>query len=450
MRPPSLPNITISGSTGMMQGPSSTFTANVSNGSPSTRTNGIMNFKQLFNIVSIILFISSCVDSSPDPVKLGEIAWTIAHDEEQTTSVQPLIDGSNVFFYQDGYLKSAKLSNGEVNWSSLVDGNGNAGSFRNLLSDEENIYLDRGFFFRAYNKKNGRLVWNTHYTNDGSAFSGLGGPRISQDEQHLYLPRKGRVLKVNKSSGGITWEFLLDRLVPESISHLQGATDPIAYEDMLYVPTGYYDTLNVPVMIKGNMFAFNKHTGDLIWEREGPERVKPTDEFEATDSLLIESPFNDIEIFENYLVAAMGPSIILLDRLTGEILWHIPIKNRMFPDVPGYENAFGGVWVGLTVDETGIYLVTLDGTARKLDWETGSEIWSVNIVYSNTSIPTIMDGKLYFNNSGGGGIWVIDAATGDVLFNSRPPEGSYISSLGVGSGYMVNIGNLKVYSLYAE
>ena len=71
-------------------------------------------------------------------------------------------------------------------------------------------------------------------------------------------------------------------------------------------------------------------------------------------------------------------------------------------------------------------------------------------MYSNISIPTVLDGKLYFNNSGGGGIWVIDATTGAVLFNSRPPEGSYISSLGVGNGHMVNIGNLKVYCLYAE
>jgi len=409
-----------------------------------------MNFKQLFNIVSIILLISSCVDSRPDPVKLGEIAWSIAHDEEQLTSVQPLVDRKNVFFYQDGYLKSAKLTNGEVNWESLVDANGNAGSFRNLLGDEENIYLDRGFFFRAYNKETGRLVWNTHYTNDGYAFSGLGGPRISQDEHHLYLPRKGRVLKVSKKTGNIDRVFLLDRLIPEPIGHLQGATEPIPYEDMLYVPTGYYDTLNVPKIIKGNIFAFSKHTGELIWEQKGPEKVLPTDEFETTDSLLITSPFNDLEVLENYLIAAVGPTIMLLDRLSGEIIWHIPIKDRRFLGRPNEGNTLGGIDVGLTADVTGIYLVTLDGTARKLNWETGSEIWSVNIVYSNTSIPTIMNGKLYFNNSGGGGIWVIDATTGDVLFNSRPPEGSYISSLGVGSGYMVNIGNLKVYSLYAE
>jgi outer membrane protein assembly factor BamB len=203
-------------------------------------------------------------------------------------------------------------------------------------------------------------------------------------------------------------------------------------------------------MVKGNIFAYHRTTGELIWELRAPNKVKPTEEFETKDSLLIESSIYDMDLFGDYLVAGVGPSILLLDRHSGEILWHIPLKNRMFTGVPGHENTFGAIDVGLTVDDTGIYLVTLDGTARKLNWETGSEIWSVNIVYSNTSIPAIMDGKLYFNNSGGGGIWVIDATTGAVLFNSRPPEGSYISSLGVGSGYLVNIGNLKVYNLYAE
>lgn len=412
-----------------------------------------MYFTYLINLITVLILLTgSCTDSRTEPTKLGDVKWSIANKEDRTTSVQPLIDGSDVFFYQDGYLKSAKLSTGEINWTSLVDANGGAGSFRNLLSDGENIYLDRGFFFRAYDKETGRLVWNNNYTNDSYTFSGLGGPRISQDESFLYLPRKGKVLKVNKSSGKISMEFIIDRLAPPSIASLQGVTDPIPFGDILYVPTGYYDTLNVPVLIKGNIFAFSKNTGELIWERKGPNKVWPTDEFETTDSLLIESPFNDIDVFEDYLVAGVGPTIMLLDRLSGEILWHIPLKNRMFTGVPGEENTFGAIDVGLTVDESGIYLVTLDGTARKLDWETGSEIWSVDITYSNTSIPTVMDDKLYFNNSGGGGIWVLDATNGRVLFNSRPPgnNGSYISSLGVGNGYMVNIGNLKVYCLYAE
>ncbi|HET8865334.1 MAG TPA: PQQ-binding-like beta-propeller repeat protein [Gracilimonas sp.] len=345
-----------------------------------------------------------------------------------------------IFFYQAGYLKSAKLSTGELNWSTMVASNGSAGSFRNLLSVEENIYLDRGFFFRAYNKETGHLVWNTNYTNDGHEFSGLGGPRISQDEKSLYLPRRTTVLKVSKSSGSITMEFILDRLIPESLH--QSATDPIPYGNMLYVPTVYYDTINAPVMVKGNIFAFSRTTGELVWERKGPNKVQPTDEFETTDSLLIESSIYDIDVFGDYLVAGVGPSVMLTNRFTGEIIWHVPIKDRRFLGSPGHENTFGAIDVGLTVDESGIYLVTLDGPARKLDWETGGEIWSVNILYSNTSIPTVINGKLYFNNSGGGGIWVIDTTDGRVLFNSRPPanNGSYISSLGVGSGYMVNIG----------
>ena len=336
-------------------------------------------------------------------------------------------------------------------------GNNSSSSFRNLLSDARNVYTDWGFFFRAYDKRTGSLRWNTDYTNDGREFSGLGGPRISQDGAFLYLPRRGKVLKVDKLSGNIVMEFPLDRLIPEPLT--QGATDPVPSfygDNLLYIPTVYFDTVNTPAMVKGNIFAFNRTTGELAWEFKAPTKVQPTNEFEATDSLLIESSIFDIAIFEDYLVAASGPTILLLDRFNGEILWHKPIKDRRFLGRPGEGNSFGSVQVGLAVDENGIYLVTLDGTARKLDWQTGQELWSVNITFSNISIPTVLDGMLYFNNNLGGGIWVIDTETGAVLFNSRPPGYSgnpndvYISSLGVGSGYMVNVGSLRVYCLFAS
>ena len=72
---------------------------------------------------------------------------------------------------------------------------------------------------------------------------------------------------------------------------------------------------------------------------------------------------------------------------------------------------------------------------------------------SNTSIPTVQDGRLYFTNSGGGDIWVLDTRDGSVIYNKKPPGHSkdsfdvYISSLGVGEGYMVNVGSRAVYCL---
>lgn len=80
-------------------------------------------------------------------------------------------------------------------------------------------------------------------------------------------------------------------------------------------------------------------------------------------------------------------------------------------------------------------------------------MWQRDIHFSNTSIPTVRNGRLYFNNSGGGGIWVLNTADGSVIYNQEPPGYDrdsydvYISSLGVGEGYMVNVGSKAVYCL---
>lgn len=77
----------------------------------------------------------------------------------------------------------------------------------------------------------------------------------------------------------------------------------------------------------------------------------------------------------------------------------------------------------------------------------------VDIKFTSGTLLTLQKGNLYFNNNGGGGIWVIDTSTGDVIFNSAPPghqqnsHDVYLSSLAVGNGYMINVGHLRLYAL---
>lgn len=389
-----------------------------------------------------------------DSPKPGDVLWSVDNSVSQINIVQPLIDEGNVYFYQDGRLKSYELKSAKFRWSRQVFDTPTGGHFRNKVSDAQNIYIYTGFYARSYKKQTGELNWHQDYTNDGSSISGLGGARFSQDNSYLYLPARSRVLMVRKSDGNIVREFPLNRLVPNGID--QGATDPIPSpygDDLVYIPTAYWDTVNEPNLLKGNVFAFDKNTGEVVWEFQAPNKLKPTDEFATKDSLIVEASLDDMELTEQYVVVTANTNIILLDRFTGEKIWQRPLKSRMFDGIPGYENSLGSVWVGLEVDDTGIYLAMNDLTARKLSWQDGSELWRVNIRFSNTSIPTVIDGKLYFNNSGGGGIWVIDTMTGKVLYNKPPPGNSrdngdvYLSSLGVGQGYMVNVGSKRVYAL---
>jgi len=410
--------------------------------------------------VSFFLLLSCSNNNMVDEIiplgEPGEIIWSVDHQAEleggQAIMVQPLIDEGNVYFYQDGFLKSYTLNSGSFRWSDQVFNNPVGGPFRNMLSDDDNLYIDRGFWFRSYKKDTGEINWTRQFTNDPFEFSGLGGAEISQDEEFLYLPRKRRVLKARKSDGAVVLEFPLDRLVPDGIE--QGATNPIPSpfgDNLLYVPTAYWDTTIQPHRLRGNVFAFDKNSGEIIWEFEAPLRVAPTEEFATTDSLEVESAIFDIDLTEDYLIAGSF-TFMLLDRITGELIWHRPQKFRAF-SAPGEENTISGIDVGMAIDDAGIYVTTLDGFARKLSWEDGAEQWRTDIIFSNTSIPTVIDGLLYFTNSGGSGIYVIDTHTGDIIFNENPPgvkynfNDVYVSSLGVGEGFMVNVGGVRVYTL---
>lgn len=406
-------------------------------------------------LIGISLLVACDIINGDSDDAAGVVAWSVENEYTNSVSTQPLIDGEQVFVLHDGFLRAYQLNSGKLIWSQRILSAGNTRIFSfNLLVDNDHVYIDVGYDYRAYNKTNGNLKWRREFTTDGSEFAGLGTAQISQNEDYLFLPRKRRVLQAQKHTGSIVKEFPLDRLIPEGVE--QGATNPLPspYADnILYVPTVYWDTVNEPNKRTGNLFAFDISTGELLWEFKGPNRVMPTEEFQARDSLEIGSPMREIKLTEDHVVVASNPTVMLLDRMTGELIWQIPLKYRRFVGNPGEENSFDGVMLGLAVEPSGIYITSLSGLARKLNWSDGSEIWNVDIKFSNGTLLTVQNKKLYFNNNGGGGIWVIDAMSGEVMFNSNPPghqqnsHDVYLSSLAVGNGYMVNVGHLQLYAL---
>lgn len=407
-------------------------------------------------LICCLLIISCNLINGNNDIDAGEIIWSVDNIYSSSTTTQPLIDGDKVFVFHDGFLRAYQLKSGDLIWSQTIFTGGTTRIYSyNLLSDKNNVYIDIGFRYRSYDKKTGNLNWNQEYTSNGSDFSGLGVAKINQNSDYLFLPRRGKVLMVNKINGVINHEFLLNNLLPPGIAN-QGAKNPLPSpfdDNLLYIPTALWDNVNEPYRLRGNLFAYNIGSGELVWELEGPGKVLPTEEFETTDSMLVASPMNEIRINEKYVVVASNPTMMLVDRLTGDLIWHIPLKDKAIGWIPGYENAFSGVFGGLEIDDSGIYITSADGYLRKLDWKDGSEIWSVEITFTNTTPISISEGKVYFTNSGGGGIWVVDAVSGNVIYNSNPPGKAtdshdvYLSTLGVGNGYMVNVGSKRVYAL---
>ena len=372
----------------------------------------------------------------------GEVVWQLENQQENIVRTQPAIDLNKTYFLQDGFIKSATLNKGNIIWSNKLVNQGSGAFSRKIIQTTDRIFIDLGSEIRAYDKQDGNLIWDRIVSETSSEFSGLGGPVMSQDKNFIYAGRREYVVKVHKSDGQIARHYPLDRLVPEDVT--QGSTEPIISpfgDDILYVPASYYDrTTPGEEEFGGNMFAFEASTGKVIWQTRVEYAVDDTRTEMPGDSVTVSPPIYDIEVTESYIIALQGRAIVALNRTTGQIQWY-----NNFPE--------SGFDVGLTVQGNGIYAASVGSFAHKLDLHTGEELWRRDIRFSNTSIPTVQNGRLYFNNSGGGGIWVLDTDDGSVIYNQNTPNyrqdnfDVYISSLGVGEGYMVNVGSKAVYCL---
>jgi len=396
-------------------------------------------------IITISALLSSCdlFGGGKDGVKGGEVVWSVKNQQESlTVSTQPAIDESHVYFIQDAKLKSYTLEEGNRRWSQQICQQGRTCDYsRTIVQTEDRLFLDQGFNIQAHSKKTGNIIWETDITDDAEEVSGIGSPIMSQDEQHLYAGRKGYVLQVRKSDGQITRRYPLDRLVPEGVT--QGATEPIISpeDNILYVPTHYYDrTTPGEEEFGSNLFAFNASTGDILWQTRVEYKIDNHYSEQPGDSMVVSPPIYDAEITESSIVALQGKAVVVLNRSDGSMRWF-----TNFPD--------SGFDVGLAVKNGYIYAASVGHFAHKLNLLTGEEIWRRDITYSNTSIPTVQNGRMYFNNSGGGGIWVLYTQNGSVIYHKNTPNYAkddydvYISSLGVGEGYMVNVGSQAVYCL---
>jgi len=418
-----------------------------------------MKRESVITIVIVSISLCSCgifgSDGDGDlPGEPGEIVWSVDHKKSQSVSTQPLIDEDRVFVLHDGFLRAYELKTGELIWSQTLFTNGKVRIFMlNLLKDDEFVYIDWGFSFAAFSKENGNRRWITNYTTDGRDFSGTGGARMSMDESYLYLPRNKKVLKADKTNGDIVLEFSLLSHVPEGI--VQGATETLVSpfgDEFVYVATGMWDTTGEQDLLRGNLFAFNKHSGEILWVYTPPNRVKTTPGFEA-DTILVASHLLEIDVLGDFIYASGGPLYMKINRHTGQVNWIWPNRSIRFAGAPGAENTVDSSNEGMTVDETGIYMATVDGFAIKFDLDDGSEIWRTDTKFTQEGIITLLNDKLYFTNNGGGEIWVLDKMNGNIVFNALPPgfennrNDVYLSSLGVGNGFMVNTGAMRVYAL---
>jgi len=315
-------------------------------------------------------------------------------------------------------LKCVELESGKIEWSTElgIDTNRVIRS-RKLHHSGNLLFLNHSNWVKAFNKNDGLLVWETIIEN----FENIDLSIMSQNNSSLLLGGKGEFVKINKSTGAIELRVSVTQLMFGGIK--QHASDPIIsdLDNYIYVPTGY----NTAEGLKGNLLCYNSITGEYLWGFQSEE-----------DNIAVST----CAIEGNIVVFASGSSMYALNRFTGEKLWKTKVKND-------------GFWSSVIIDRETVYM----GSAAlsfmyAFDLKTGIIKWkSEDTPSSIITIPTVVENRIYFSNWAY--IYIVNTDNGNTLWKSLPPEYKddssyrYISPVAVGEGYIVCIGNKKVYCL---
>jgi outer membrane protein assembly factor BamB len=347
--------------------------------------------------------------------------------------VQPVIYNDNIYAAFDSSLLCFNIKDGSLVWKKSLENKTWLASSK-LLFNNNQLFINHSSWVKSFDLE-GTLLWNTSIDN----LLAIDISIMTQNNNNIFLGRRGDVLSVSKNSGNIDLTIKLDSLIPENIT--QFSYNPVVSDDnLLYVPTGYWDPENPPV--RGNMFCYDAITGEYKWGFKIPNKkiLLPG----AQDSTIIDSGSYGCAVDGDKVVFAASATVFALNRFTGELIW-----EKMFPD-----DAFG--W-GLTIYQNTIYIGS-QGNAYMyaLDLTNGNLKWRSRISGSMFNIITVENGKVFYCVTLGGDIFIQDAATGTILWNDFPPEydtdrnAIYHSNLAVGEGYMINVGTKYVYCLKIE
>jgi outer membrane protein assembly factor BamB len=292
------------------------------------------------------------------------------------------------------------------------------------------LFLNHSGWIKAFDLETGSVMWMTDLDVLGSIDLSI----MTQNASHLFLGRRGEVIRLSKSSGAIDLTIRLDSLKQGDL--VQDAFDPVvAPDNLLYVPT-FYRPPDQPY--KGNLFCYNAQTGDYVWGIRVPDRKVYLSDL--GDSVSASTGLEKCAVEDSLVVICPGQFVYAFNRFTGQKVW-----ERFFE-----HDAFD---VSLTIEGGRIYLGSINPGVFALELVSGQTLWHTK-TKGGGSIQTILSiagSRLYFCDSSR--LWVVDIGQGAIMWNGFPPEyisdrfAVYLSPVAVGEGYMVNVGSKRVYCL---
>lgn len=337
---------------------------------------------------------------------------------------EPLVEDGRAFVAFNDQFSAFDLDDGDLLWTSDVH-LPTGFTAANILSDEHLVFLHDVTWIRAFDKRNGRTLWNTPISAEGA----LDIVPMARNSTHLFLGRRNEVVRVRKDTGALDARFDLRPLVPDGIEPSARWVKVSRDGTLLYVAMGYY----VPERLASDGFvlSLDATTGARRWVFPVPQGTwTPPD---GSPQPINVSPYG-LDVDDDVVVFPGGQTVYALDRHTGAMRW-----SRYFPD-----DGFGA---GATLAGDAVIVGSQQERVFCLDRATGEERWRRTVRGSLFGPFTVQDGRVYFNSSLFGEVWILDLRDGAVVWTGEPPGDNFRSPVGVGRDRMVVVGDENVYGL---
>ena len=165
----------------------------------------------------------------------------------------------------------------------------------------------------------------------------------------------------------------------------------------------------------GNLFAVNKHTGELIWSHKIADYDGSTGNAVSRTSPAIHGSDVIVGDIPTQFSFHNGANIIAADRATGALRWITSIESHSLAEITGSPVVFGDtVYVGVSSQEELIAVLgppdccTFRGSVVALDANSGKILWKTYLIPANGGQP---------GGYTGGAVWqppAIDPARGQL------------------------------------
>ena len=338
------------------------------------------------------LCLTACGTAS-DPGEALSARWRFSYQEAHVPKAVPLVHHNVVIASAGTTLVKLNLDEGKPIWQRGVTEQYTLQS-KSLSTDGRRIYTGHIRDFRAYDLETGDLAWIREV--DGTNVWKVNPTGRFASAHNLFLAggKFAELYALDASTGELRYRKEFERGSPLSIL----TTDS---PNKVYLARAWStarDPGRAPNSMDGRLTAFDPVTGDTTWsfhtQKGGFTWGKPV----LKDEVI-------------YGAAAGIPgAIVAVDAQDGTLLWEL---DRV------------GVWASnVAVDDDRLY-ASLGYDVVALDRDTGQHRWTTSFEGIGIAGEDLVlhDGLLYLARNTE--LLVLDAATGEILARTPPPDGSY-------------------------